>query len=40
MVKGKACLWTRDMMTTSCFGFTIYDKNLLDEFSIFVKKDT
>ena len=40
MVKGKACLWTRDMMTTPCFGFTIYDKNLLDEFSIFVKKDT
>lgn len=39
-VKGKACLWARDMMTTSCFGFTIYDKDLLDEFSIFVKKDT
>lgn len=39
-VKGKACLWARDMMTTPCFGFTIYDKDLLDEFSIFVKKDT
>ena len=39
-VKGKACLWARDMLTTPCFGFTIYDKELLDEFSIFVKKDT
>lgn len=39
-VKGKACLWARDMMTTSCFGWTIYDKDLLDEMSYFVKKDT
>ena len=39
-VKGKACLWTRDMMTTKGFGFTIYDKDLLDEIGIFVKKDT
>lgn len=39
-VKGKACLWTRDMLTTQGFGFTIYDKDLLDEFAIFVKKDT
>ena len=39
-VKGKACLWTRDMLTTPGFGFTIYDKDLLDEFAIFVKKDT
>ncbi len=39
-VKGRACLWTRDMLTTQGFGFTIYDKDLLDEFAIFVKKDT
>ena len=39
-VKGKACLWTKDMMTTKGFGFTIYDKDLLDEIGIFVKKDT
>ena len=39
-VKERACLWARDMMTTSCFDFTIYDKDLLDELSIFVKKDS
>ena len=39
-VKSKACLWARDMMTTSCFGWTIYDKDLVDELAIFVKKDT
>ena len=39
-VKGRACLWARDMMTTSCFGWTIYDKNLVDELAIFIKKDT
>lgn len=39
-VKGKACLWARDMLTTPGFGFTIYDKDLIDEFGIFVKKDT
>ena len=39
-VKERACLWMRDMMTTSCFGFTLYDKDLLDELTMFVKKDT
>ena len=39
-VKGRACLWARDMLSTPGFGFTIYDKDLLDEFAIFVKKDT
>lgn len=39
-VKCRACLWARDMMTTSCFGWTIYDKDLLDELGIFIKKDT
>lgn len=39
-IKGKACLWARDMLTTQCFGFTIYDKDLVDELGIFVKKDT
>lgn len=39
-VKGKACLWARDMLSTQGFGFTIYDKDLIDEFAIFAKKDT
>ena len=38
--KGNACLWAREMMTTDGFGFTLYDKDLIDEFRIFVKKDT
>ena len=39
-VKGKACIWAREMLMTSGFGFTIYDKDLLDEWTTFVKKDT
>ena len=39
-VKSRACLWARDMLTTSCFGFTLYDKNLIDELALFIKKDT
>lgn len=39
-IKSKACLWTRDMMTTQGFKFTLYDKDLIDEMSTFVKKDT
>lgn len=39
-VKGKACLWMREMLTTSSFGFNFYDGQLLEEFSSFVKKDT
>ena len=39
-VKTKACLWCRDMMTTLGFGFTIYDPDLVEEMSTFVKKDT
>ena len=39
-VKSRACLWARDMMTTDCFGWTIYDKELIDELAIFIKKDT
>jgi len=38
-VKLKACLWAREMLTTEGFGFTIYDKELVDEMSTFVKKD-
>ena len=38
-VKIKACLWARDMLTTDGFGFRIYDKELIDEMSTFVKKD-
>lgn len=39
-VKGKSCLWAREMVTTQGFGFTIYDKDLLEEWTTFVKKDT
>ena len=39
-IKSKACLWTRDMMTTQGFKFTMYDKDLINEMSTFVKKDT
>lgn len=39
-VKSKACLWARDMFTTDGFGWTIYDKDLLDEIGTFIKKDT
>lgn len=28
------------MLTTDVFGFTIYDKDLVDEMAIFIKKDT
>lgn len=38
-VKSKACLWTREMFTTDGFGWTIYDKELLDEIGTFIKKD-
>ena len=38
--KSKACLWAREMMTTTGFGFTIYDKDLIEEMKIFCKKDT
>ena len=38
--KGKACLWAREMMTNECFGFKLYDSDLLDELYTFVKKDT
>ena len=40
-VKSRACLWARDMLTMpDCFGFTIYDKALVDEMNYFIKKDT
>ena len=39
-VKAKSCLWARDMLTIQGFGFTIYDDDLIDEFSTFVKKNT
>lgn len=39
-VKIKACLWAREMTTTDGFGFAIYDKDLIDEMPVFVKKDS
>ena len=39
-VKGKACLWMKDMFTTKGIGWTLPDLDLLNEMSNFVKKDT
>ena len=39
-VKEKACQWTKTMTSTRGMGFTIYDKELVDEMGIFCKKDT
>lgn len=39
-VKSRACLWAKEILTSECFGFTIYDKDLIDEFGYFIKKDT
>lgn len=39
-VKGKACLWAREMMTTAGFGFVLPDQELIDEMGTFVKKET
>ena len=38
-LKTRACLWCRDMLTTVGFGFELYDADLIDEFSSFIKKD-
>ena len=38
--KSKACLWAREMATTSGFDWKIHDKELLDDFDVFCKKDT
>ena len=38
-VKERACIWAKEMMTTKGFGWTIYDKELIDEMMTFVKKD-
>ena len=38
-VKERACVWAKEMMTTQGFGWTIYDKELLDEMQSFVRKD-
>ena len=39
-VKSKACMWLRDMMTTAGFGFELYDGDLVEEMTTFIKKDT
>lgn len=39
-VKGRACLWLREMFTTQGIGWTIYDKDLIDEMGTFVKKES
>lgn len=37
--KERACVWAREMMTTMGFGWTFYDKALVDEFGTFSRKD-
>lgn len=39
-IKSKACLWARDMMTTQGFGFKLYDKELIDDMTTFIKKQS
>lgn len=39
-IKSKACLWARDMMTTQGFGFKLYDKELIDDMTAFIKKQS
>lgn len=39
MVKGKSCIWAREMMTTDGFNWTIYDKDLINEMTTFVRKE-
>lgn len=39
MVKGKSCIWAREMMTTDGFNWTIYDKDLINEMDTFVRKE-
>lgn len=39
VLKTKACLWCRDMLMTAEYGFRLYDPELVDEFSSFIKKD-
>lgn len=39
-VKGRSCIWAREMLTTQGFGWTLYDKDLIEEFTTFLKKDT
>ena len=38
-VKERACVWAREMMTTIGFGWTIYDRDLIEEFPTFSRKD-
>lgn len=39
-VKGKACLWLREMFTTNGVAWEIYDPDLVEEMGHFIKKDS
>lgn len=39
-VKGKACLWLREMFTTNGINWEIYDTDLIEEMGHFIKKDS
>ena len=39
-VKGKACLWLREMFTTSGIDWILYDTELIEEIGHFIKKDS
>lgn len=38
-IKDKVCVWAREMITTMGFGWTFYDKELVEEFTTFCRKD-
>ena len=39
-VKGKACLWLREMFTTNGVAWELYDPDLVEEMGHFIKKDS
>lgn len=39
-IRSRACLWYQEMMTTEGFGWEIPDKELIEELTTFIKKDT
>ena len=36
--KARACIWLKEMFTTDGFGWEIYDEELIDQMSTFIKK--
>lgn len=39
-IKGKACIWLREMFTTEGVNWVIYDKDLIEDMTTFIKKES